>query len=82
MNDVLNRDDWHAIMTTPAEYPDVPDDIRRTIADLAISVRRAGEQLEEGLFSGNNLVTYMPLALISSGLRRLNALVDRELSSS
>lgn len=79
MND-LSRDDWHEIMTTAADYPNIPDEIRRVLAGLAISVREAGGQLEKGLAADDHLVTLMPLSLISAGLKRLDALVDQELA--
>ncbi len=68
----LSPDDWEKIFSTVPPYPtDLPDDLRRALAGLAISVREAAQQMEKGRRAGDLLTFNMPLSLISSGLKKL-----------
>lgn len=68
----LSPEDWHTIFSTVPPYPmELPDELRRTIAGLAIDVREAAEHLERGRRTGSWLEYQMPNALISSALRKI-----------
>ena len=61
---------WDEIFSTVPEYPtDLPDDLVRYIADLAIHVRELAKNLETGLATGDALVTWMGPSLISGSLK-------------
>lgn len=66
---------WQTVFSTIPAYPDdLPDEIVRELAQLAIVVREAGAMLTDGLNNDNLLLTLMPLSLISSSLKRLKEL--------
>lgn len=67
---------WDEIFSTVPDYPtNLPDDVIRYIADLAIHVRELAANLEAGLGSGNRLTTLMGLSLISGSMKRIEAFV-------
>jgi hypothetical protein len=68
----LSPQDWKTIFSTVPPYPmDLPDELRRTIAQLAIDIREAAEHMERGRRIGSTLDYQMPMSLISGGLRRM-----------
>lgn len=68
----LSAQDWKEIFSTVPLYPmDLPDELRRIIAQLAIDVREAAEHMERGRRIGSTLDYMMPMSLISGGLRRM-----------
>lgn len=70
--DPLSAQDWKEIFSTVPAYPmDLPDELRRTIAGLAIAVREAAGHMERGRRIGSTLDYLMPMSLISSALRRM-----------
>lgn len=70
---------WDQIFSEVPDYPtNLPDDVVRYIADLAIHVRELAANLEAGLESGNRLTTLMGLSLISGSVKRIEAFVASE----
>lgn len=71
-NGPLSAEDWKAIFSTVPPYPmDLPDELRRTIAQLAITIREAAGNMERGRRIGSTLDYLMPMSLISGGLKRM-----------
>jgi len=68
----LSAQDWKEIFSTVPPYPmDLPDDLRRTIAGLALIVRDAAGHMERGR-NNKDLLTYlMPMSLISGSLKEM-----------
>jgi hypothetical protein len=68
----LSPEDWAEIFSTVPPYPmDLPDELRRTIAQAAIDIRRAAEDMERGRRTGSLLDYQMPMSLLSGALRRM-----------
>jgi hypothetical protein len=68
----LSPEDWAEIFSTVPLYPvELPDELRRTIAQAAIDIREAAEHMERGRRTGSLLDYQMPMSLLSSGLRRM-----------
>lgn len=66
----LSAQDWKEIFSTVPPYPlDLPDELRRIIAKLAIDIRQAADQMERGRRINSTLDYLMPMSLISSALK-------------
>ncbi len=71
------EDAWDDIFSTVPDYPtNLPDDIVRGIADLAIHVRELAKNLETGLATRDGLVIWMGPSLISGSLKNIERLVE------
>lgn len=83
-NEVMNEEPfpvgaWKQIFSTVPPYPmDLPDDMVRCIADLAIHVRQLAGSLGLALESQDRLAILMGPSLISSSLRRINEFILAE----
>jgi hypothetical protein len=63
---------WKEIFSTVPSYPmDLPDDVVRYIADLAIHVRQLAEDLGPALKAGNNLLAWSNPSLIMGSFKRI-----------
>jgi hypothetical protein len=70
---------WKNIFSMVPRYPtDLPDDVVRYIADLAIRVRELAENLGPALKSQDRLAILMDPSLISGSLRRINEFISAE----
>jgi len=70
--DPLSAQDWKEIFSTVPPYPmELPDDLRCTIAQLAIDIRQAAEHMERGRRIGSTLDYLMPMSLISGALKKM-----------
>jgi hypothetical protein len=68
----LSHEDWAEIFSTVPPYPEeLPDSLRRTLAQLAIHVRQAAEDMERGRRIGSTLDYLMPMSLISARLKEM-----------
>lgn len=73
-------DAWKEIFSRVPAYPlDLPDDVVRYLADLAIHVRQLAEHLGESLKSGDRLMAYMGPSLISSCMKQINQYIESEI---
>lgn len=84
LDDVLERtfpvDAWKEIFSRIPAYPlDLPDDVVRAIADLAIHVKQLAENLGPAVASGDRLAIFMGPSLISSSLKRINQYIEGEI---
>jgi len=63
---------WEEIFSTVPDYPtDLPDDVVRYIADLAIHVRELAMNLGPALASGDRLRIFMGTSLATSPLENI-----------
>jgi hypothetical protein len=63
----LSAQDWKEIFSTVPPYPmDLPDELRRTIAQAAITIRQAAEDMERGQRTGSLLDYQMPMSLLGT----------------
>ena len=70
--DSLSPEDWAEIFSQVPPYPtELPDELRRTIAQAAITIRQAAADMERGRRTGSLLDYQMPMSLLSSCLRRM-----------
>jgi hypothetical protein len=70
---------WKEIFSTVPSYPmNLPDDVVRYIADLAIHVRQLAENLGLALESRDRLAILMGPSLIKSSLNRVNEFISTE----
>lgn len=70
---------WKKIFSTVPSYPmNLPDDVIRYIADLAIHVRQLADNLGLALESGDRLAILMGPSLIKSSLNRINEFISAE----
>lgn len=68
----FSPEDWETIFSMVPQYPtELPDEVRRIIAELAIMVREAAGHLERGRRINSTLDYLMPLSLIGGALKRL-----------
>jgi hypothetical protein len=68
----LSPEDWAEIFSTVPPYPtELPDELRRIIAQAAITIRRAAEDMERGRRTGSLLDYQMPMSLLTSCLQRM-----------
>ena len=68
----LSAADWAEIFSTVPPYPtELPDELRRIIAQAAITIRQAAEDMERGRRTGSLLDYQMPMSLLSGCLGRM-----------
>lgn len=68
----LSAADWAEIFSTVPPYPlELPDELRRTIAQAAIVIRQAAADMERGRRIGSILDYQMPMSLLASCLNRM-----------
>lgn len=64
--------DWDGIFSIVPPYPaEMPDELRRLIAQAAIHIRQAAADMERGRRTGSLLDYQMPLSLVSVCLQRM-----------
>lgn len=70
--DPLKAEDWREIFSTVPMYPlNLPDELVREIAQLAINVRELAETLDKGIANKDTLTTWMGPSLVSGSLKRI-----------
>ena len=68
----LAAEDWKEIFSTVPPYPtDLPDELRRIIAQAAITIRQAAEDMERGLRTGSLVDYQMPMSLLGVCIDRM-----------
>jgi hypothetical protein len=73
---------WQEIFSTVPSYPmDLPDDVVRYIADLAIHVRQLAENLGPALEAGNNLLAWSGPSMIMSSLKRIEDFIVSQMDN-
>jgi hypothetical protein len=73
---------WKEIFSTVPSYPmDLPDDVVRYIADLAIHVRQLAEDLGPALKAGNNLLAWSGPALIMGSFKRIEDFIVSQMDN-
>lgn len=74
--DPLRAEDWREIFSTVPMYPlNLPDNLVREIAQLAINVRRLAEEADKGVANKDTLTTWMGPSLVSSSLKKIRELI-------
>lgn len=70
--DPLRAEDWREIFSTVPMYPlNLPDELVREIAHLAICVRELAETMDKGIANKDTLTTWTGPALVTGSLKRI-----------